>query len=102
VQEIPIPKAYDPVIFPIVKGILIEKAFRHFREPTNAQNFTIKRCRYDPSIFPGLRIATTTGFTLLIFVSGNFIVTGLKSYVCGNPTATNLLEFLSSKFTMDE
>jgi TATA-box binding protein (TBP) (component of TFIID and TFIIIB) len=42
-------------------------------------------------IFPRLRIATTSGFTLLIFVSGNFIVTGLKSYETGNPTATNLL-----------
>jgi TATA-box binding protein (TBP) (component of TFIID and TFIIIB) len=84
------------------KRMHIEKAFRHFREPTNAQNFTIKRCRYDPSIFPGLRIATATGFTLLIFVSGNFIVTGLKSYENCNQNVTNLLEFLCSKFTMDE
>lgn len=61
--------------------IFVEKIHREFCENfVSARKYLIKSCRYDPSIFPGIRIASKLHFTLIIFVSGNFIVTGLKDY----------------------
>ena len=59
--------------------ISIEKIFQDFhRKNVNLQR--IKKCQYEPEIFPGLRIASTKGFAITIFVNGKFILTGLKSF----------------------
>lgn len=39
----------------------------------------VKKCIYDPTIFPGVRIKFNQ-YTTTIFASGKFIITGLKTF----------------------
>ena len=77
--------------------IFIEKIFKNFHQKIT--NFPlIKKCSYEPEIFPGLRIASRKGFTITLFINGKFILTGLKSFSRHkfNISPKNLLVYLSN------
>jgi transcription initiation factor TFIID TATA-box-binding protein len=56
----------------------IEKFYLRWRE--ERENFDNLMVRYDPTIFTGLRIVVPQEFTAIFFISGKFIVTGLKAF----------------------
>jgi TATA-box binding protein (TBP) (component of TFIID and TFIIIB) len=79
--------------------IYIERIYSNFMENfVSSRKYLVKSCRYDPSIFPGIRIASKLQFTIILFISGNFIVTGLKDYEKWNldKNLLEILKFLSS------
>jgi TATA-box binding protein (TBP) (component of TFIID and TFIIIB) len=80
------------------RRIRIEEAYKCLQQSENSVKFSIKKSRYDPTIFPGLRIISIYKFAVIIFISGNFIVTGIKSYDYDEFIAKleNLLNFLST------
>jgi TATA-box binding protein (TBP) (component of TFIID and TFIIIB) len=59
--------------------LAIERFYLQWRGNRQKYGSIITTLRFDPTIFTGLRVVTPQ-FTTIIFISGKFIVTGLKSF----------------------
>lgn len=56
----------------------------------------LERCEYEPEQFPGIIFRSEHGATVLIFRTGNYLITGAKSYANALQVAVDVNEELRS------